>query len=221
MILTKVKCLCLNDDFVPLCIITAKKALKRTLATPGPCTYCDGRGCNECCMTGQTLTAKVIEYHDVWIRDSKGREYPLPSIICNNHHVRRNYNKVQYSRNNVLRRDNYTCQYCGGKFTPEELTLDHVIPRSQWKQPTTPTNFTNIVTSCLPCNQKKDRRTPKQAGMQLRHIINGELIFYDKPKAPSYLDIVVGHNISKIPKEWEPYLSVLTKRYNTNAAIHV
>lgn len=28
----------------------------------------------------------------------------------------------------VYERDNYTCQYCGGKFDSESLSIDHLIP---------------------------------------------------------------------------------------------
>lgn len=33
-------------------------------------------------------------------------------------------------RRNVFLRDEYSCVYCGQKFSPNELTLDHVIPQA-------------------------------------------------------------------------------------------
>ena len=34
----------------------------------------------------------------------------------------------------LFERDGHTCQYCGGEFSPRQLTRDHVIPRSRWRQ---------------------------------------------------------------------------------------
>lgn len=38
-------------------------------------------------------------------------------------------------RRNVFLRDEYSCVYCGQKFSPNELTLDHVIPQAMGKVP--------------------------------------------------------------------------------------
>ena len=38
---------------------------------------------------------------------------------------------VPFSRRNIYRRDRYTCQYCGSQPAMEELTIDHVRPRSR------------------------------------------------------------------------------------------
>ena len=49
------------------------------------------------------------------------------------------------------------------KFPTSELSLDHVIPRSQGGQST----WENIVCACVGCNVRKGGRTPKQAHMSL------------------------------------------------------
>lgn len=71
----------------------------------------------------------------------------------------------KFSRRNVYLRDNSTCQYCGKKCKTDESNLDHVIPKSKGG----PMSWTNIVVSCIPCNDKKQNRTPEEAGM---HLIN-------------------------------------------------
>ena len=71
---------------------------------------------------------------------------------------------LHYSKYHVFRRDKYVCQYCGLQTVREDLTIDHVVPRSQGGQ----TSWSNCVTSCEPCNSKKADRTPEQAGMKLR-----------------------------------------------------
>lgn len=70
------------------------------------------------------------------------------------------YRPAAWSRQNLLRRDRYSCAYCGGRAE----TVDHVVPASrggQWE-------WTNTVAACERCNNRKGDRTPAEAGMALR-----------------------------------------------------
>jgi 5-methylcytosine-specific restriction endonuclease McrA len=63
----------------------------------------------------------------------------------------------------LFQRDHNLCMYCGRQFPIHELTRDHVMPASRgglsiWE---------NCVTACRSCNQRKDDRTPEEAGMKL------------------------------------------------------
>lgn len=71
---------------------------------------------------------------------------------------------VAFSRRNVFQRDKMTCQYCGKQPGSEELTIDHVVPRSRGGQST----WTNCVLACIECNARKADRTPDEARMRLR-----------------------------------------------------
>ncbi len=71
--------------------------------------------------------------------------------------------EVKFNRRNIFARDGNCCQYCGRRFGTSELSLDHVIPRSQQG----PTTWQNIATCCIACNVKKGGRTPAQANMKL------------------------------------------------------
>jgi hypothetical protein len=51
----------------------------------------------------------------------------------------------------VLKRDNHTCIYCGGKPPNVVLEVDHINPRSKGGA----TNLSNLVTSCFNCNRGK------------------------------------------------------------------
>jgi hypothetical protein len=44
---------------------------------------------------------------------------------------RRGKQAVKFSRHNILARDRWKCQYCGIKVKSHEMTMDHVVPRSQ------------------------------------------------------------------------------------------
>lgn len=99
---------------------------------------------------------------------------------------------VKFSRINVFTRDGFRCQYCGTRKGMRELNYDHVIPRIKGG----PTVWTNIVTSCYPCNDRKAGRTPEQAGMKL----------FRKPVRPrtlpmSYLQL----DRRSIPEVWKDY----------------
>jgi 5-methylcytosine-specific restriction endonuclease McrA len=70
---------------------------------------------------------------------------------------------VKFNRRNLFARDENRCQYCGRKFALSELSLDHVLPRSQGGA----TSWENVVCACVACNVRKGGRTPDQARMKL------------------------------------------------------
>lgn len=51
----------------------------------------------------------------------------------------------------VLKRDHFTCQYCGGKSPEKILHIDHIKPVSKGGKNT----MLNLVTSCVDCNLGK------------------------------------------------------------------
>lgn len=63
-----------------------------------------------------------------------------------------------FTRFNVFLRDRFQCQYCGGK---DELTFDHLVPRSRGGT----TRWDNVTTACAPCNLEKGGHMPELAGM--------------------------------------------------------
>jgi 5-methylcytosine-specific restriction endonuclease McrA len=90
-------------------------------------------------------------------------DMPLPTVIRLRYYVRLPYNEIPLTRRNVFARDCHTCQYCG--CTGDDLTLDHVFPRSRRGGDT----WENLVTACVRCNVKKGNRTPEEAEMPLMH----------------------------------------------------
>src|SRR5271168_1963825 len=67
----------------------------------------------------------------------------------------------------LFRRDRHLCGYCGNQFSDSKLTRDHIIPKAQWKEGQNLDTWMNVVSCCAKCNQKKDSKTPQEAGMQL------------------------------------------------------
>lgn len=70
---------------------------------------------------------------------------------------------IKFNRKNIFARDKNKCQYCGKKVPTSELSLDHVIPRTQGGT----SNWKNIVCACTNCNKRKGGRRPEEAGMML------------------------------------------------------
>jgi 5-methylcytosine-specific restriction endonuclease McrA len=137
---------------------------------------------------------EVLHYsHDKTIQGAS-RAYPMPSVVRVLKRFKRERIRIKFSRLNIYARDRFTCQLCGQKFMAEDLTFDHVIPRSKGGR----TTWENIVTACVGCNSKKADRTLAEAGMRL----------LSKPKKPTYLpSVTVRMNVSNIPEDWKVYWS--------------
>lgn len=162
--------LLLNITYEPLKIINWKKAV--TLLFLGK--------------------VEVIEEYSETIR-SVTFAIRLPSVVRLLRMVRRPKGGVRFSRQNIYARDRYHCQYCGARFATEELTYDHVIPKSRGGK----TKWENIVTCCVECNRKKGGLTPAEASMKLIR----------EPRRPDWvpaLRITIGFH--RIPESWRDYL---------------
>ena len=71
--------------------------------------------------------------------------------------------EVKFTRHNIFERDHNTCQYCGRIFSPQELTLDHIHPRSRGGD----SSWDNLVTCCRSCNNRKGDHAAEDVGMRL------------------------------------------------------
>jgi 5-methylcytosine-specific restriction endonuclease McrA len=98
----------------------------------------------------------IVSYYERTVR-SPTFEMKLPSVVCLKTYVKPALYPA-FTRFNVFLRDRFSCQYCGSK---EDLTFDHVIPRSRGGQ----TRWDNVTTACAPCNLKKGGMMPNKAKM--------------------------------------------------------
>lgn len=70
------------------------------------------------------------------------------------------------TNSNLFGRDLHICAYCGGEFEDRLLTNDHIIPRSRGGKHA----WTNCVTACKRCNNRKDDRLLEEVGMKLLYV---------------------------------------------------
>jgi 5-methylcytosine-specific restriction endonuclease McrA len=66
----------------------------------------------------------------------------------------RNGEQSTAMRVRIIERDGATCYMCGRKLPFEEITLEHVIPRSRGGE----TVESNLKVACEPCNNRKGNR---------------------------------------------------------------
>ncbi|MEO0146712.1 MAG: HNH endonuclease [candidate division WOR-3 bacterium] len=114
---------------------------------------------------------------------------PRPSVIRLKYYVKVKRGELPLTKRNILRRDGYTCQYCGSK--GEAMTVDHIIPRSQGGRD----DWENLVCACHACNHIKGERRPEEAGLTLLR----------RPRKPSHIHLL----LSQIPipdERWKSYL---------------
>ncbi len=134
----KRRVLVLNQNYEPLGVCTAKRAI--ILIFLGK--------------------AEIVEEDGRFIH-SVSLVYPLPSVVRLIFFISRHNRRVVLSRRNILKRDGFRCQYCGS--TNKSLTVDHIIPRRLGGKDV----WENLCCACTDCNNKKGNRSPEEAKMKL------------------------------------------------------
>ncbi len=158
--------LVLNKYYMPLRIIDVKRALCmlcRELAEV--ISYEQGQYYNYDFESWRDVSQIKRSFepdeHD-WI-STVNYHIAVPRIVRLLFYDRLPRNEVKFNRRNIFARDANRCQYCGKKFPTNELSLDHVIPKSSGGT----ASWENLVCACTDCNARKGGRTPKQARMTL------------------------------------------------------
>lgn len=167
------KCLVLDASYMPRSILSSERAF--TIFYKG--------------------NAEIVENH----KDEEGNfikfnivnpdlEIYKPSIIRVKKNMKVDFHKTKPSRENIFKRDNFTCVYCPCD-DKRKLTIDHVIPKSRGGKDT----WENLVTACFDCNQEKDDLSLEEYGKAI-----------PVPRRPHYLMLL--KTVTFIPDEWKTYL---------------
>jgi len=130
--------LLLNSTYEPLTVINPRRALKLLFSKK----------------------AHSVEESQYFISTVRSR-IRMPSVIQVAYFVKKPFSRPKFSKKSVFIRDNYRCQYCGAHSA--KPTIDHIIPRCKGGR----NDWTNTVTACHGCNNKKGDRPLKEADMKL------------------------------------------------------
>lgn len=118
----------------------------------------------------------------------------VPKVLLLRKYDRLPLQEVRFTRENLFERDRHCCQYCGNSFPEDDLSMDHVIPRTRGGR----TSWENIVTACIPCNTRKANRLPHQANM---HLIK-------KPSRPRWRPFVSSLIDQNYDSDWDHFLNL-------------
>lgn len=162
--------LVLNQDFSPISICTIQRAFLLVFLEKADLVS----------KSNGTLIRSVRE------------SFPMPSVIKLKRFVHIPYKGVVLTRQNIFKRDGFTCQYCG---TTKDLTLDHVIPKAKGGK----TTWKNLVTACKRCNSRKGDFTPEEAGLKI----------LNRPFKPNYVIFLRDYSGFDY-EEWRPFLKTGT-----------
>lgn len=136
----------------------------------------------------------VLEFHQVTV-NSPSCTLHLPAVLRLRQYIRPYLSiSVRLSRQNVFLRDDHTCQYCMQKFADKKLTIDHVVPLSKGGSH----DWTNVVTACSSCNNKKGDKSLEKMNVKLPK----------RPVRPDWLpnrELELHENV--MPSTWLPYLA--------------
>ena len=160
------KVLLLNSSYEPISIINSKKAIIMLML--GKVDY--------------------IEKGNKFIKSEK-IQFLLPVVVKLKAFVYLKRRRIALTRQNIFKRDNYICQYCGKK--SKSLTIDHVIPKNKGGVD----SWENLVSACVKCNLSKADNYLKDINMPL----------LNKPKKPHFLLYMQGY-VNNEYESWKPYL---------------
>jgi 5-methylcytosine-specific restriction endonuclease McrA len=164
--------LVLNASYEPLRVVSWQKAI--TLLFKGK--------------------VEVLAHYDREIRGVTVRvKQPSVLRLLRHVHLKRAYAEVPFTRPNVYARDDHRCQYCGRRFTPAQLTFDHVVPVARGGRK----DWNNIVTCCIACNRRKGDQLPEEA----------DLVLLRRPRRPpAFAHLTLSLGLRRAPESWRDYL---------------
>jgi 5-methylcytosine-specific restriction endonuclease McrA len=195
------KVLVLNKSWAPTQIVSLKRAMKKVFGDENQ----EPKALIIDPYAGfQTYNwadwAALTPREDEKVIRSAHAVHKIPEVILLTEYDKVRSQCLRFSRRQIYRRDNHQCQYCGKKPGSEELSLDHVLPKSKGGL----TTWENCVLACIECNSRKADKTLSESRM----IIQGWKPEHKRklPCKPKY-DLLKGEIKVKIPESWKNFLS--------------
>jgi 5-methylcytosine-specific restriction endonuclease McrA len=116
-------------------------------------------------------SVRVLADYEDWVVHSPTISMPVPSVVMTTRYIRPSMG-VQFNPDNIKLRDRYRCAYCQKKFHENDLTLDHVTPKTFGGRST----WDNLISACSPCNNRRG------CDFRIQPVI--------KPYRPTYYEMV-------------------------------
>lgn len=176
--------LLLNSAWQPINTVSARSAFTHLLK--GHATALDKNGNIYHSLNSWNETAEFYDDQPA-LRSSKS-SWPIPTVIIVTSKFFRRPKKRKLSLHDLAKVHGYICQYCLDKFPLQDLTVDHVQPKSKGGADT----HDNRVLACRPCNTKKSAHTPW-------FDINGKI-----PQPPAIPALFL--NAPRIRPEWQQFI---------------
>lgn len=166
------KVLLLNNTYEPLAILPVKKVLKKLL-----------KGSN---------SFYVEDYYENLFFSEK-HKIRIPSVVRLTYYlnVKKTIKSASGKKHKIFARDSWICVYCSKACTPDELTLDHVVPKSKGGD----SSSSNLVTACKGCNNLKSDRSDVEFGFTI-----------SKALLKSNINLALLINTAKKNPQWRKYI---------------
>lgn len=145
----------LNSAYMPLEVISLKKAINLI----------------------ERKKAEVVEIYEGKYLNTFKQVYEMPAVIRLVSFVcpKKDMKFIKpMTRQNIYDEFKGTCAYCGSHVSRQNMTIDHIIPRSSGGQ----SSWLNLVVACKKCNTKKGCKSLEESGMKL----------LQKPRVPILAD---------------------------------
>ena len=169
--------LILNSDWTPLNFVSAKRAISLLFN----------------CRAEVITLGESPSFWDETM-DTVDKKYEVPATVRLLATVTRRFSTPRFRKSVLFNRDAWQCQYCDVKLSWQNVTVDHIVPRSRGGRDT----WKNCVTSCKRCNTRKGSRMLHESGMRLKKIPT-------EPRVTHFWEDL--HNPTAWHPDWDSFFS--------------
>jgi 5-methylcytosine-specific restriction endonuclease McrA len=158
--------LSLNANWQAIDVFSAEKAFCM-MATGAAVGLDTGAGGMAPVDWDRWITLPLVEGDD-FVKTPRG-DIRIPRVIIAVNYRALKPKKLSPTKVNLAKRQGYRCAYTGEKIRLNDLSVDHVVPRSRGGR----NGWDNVVAAHKEVNNRKGNRTPEEAGLKLLFRHNG------------------------------------------------